>query len=201
MLAVLALAAVLPTISISVHASPDVSPRLVKWTFEEADAIWRDAGVRIKWTLEAQDEPVPATPEQGDRLRVVIDHNPGMYLGADVAVGWVSFEGDQPRPEIHLSYTNAVAGLARIAPRTMMHLLSQMHSDELVATALGRALAHELGHYLLELKEHTGGDELMHASWTADELFGPIRPRFNLTTAQRQTISSKLLPAVQLTKR
>ena len=67
MLAALALAAVLPTISISVHASPDVSPRLVKWTFEEADAIWRDAGVRIRWTLEHENEA--AAPDRGDRLR------------------------------------------------------------------------------------------------------------------------------------
>ena len=201
MLAALALAAALPTISISVHASPDVSPRLVKWTFEEADAIWRDAGVRIRWTLENENELVPAVPDRGDWLRVVIDHNRGMNLGADVALGWVTFEGDQPRPEIHLSYTNAVDGLERIAPRTMMHLLSQMRTDELVATALGRALAHELGHYLLELKEHVGGDDLMHADWTADELFGPVRPRFHLNPAQRQAISSKLWPAAQLTKR
>src|SRR5206468_6933082 len=159
MLAALALAAVLPTISISVHASPDVSPRLVKWTFEEADAIWRDAGVRIRWTLENENELVPAAPDRGDRLRVVIDHNRGMDLGADVALGWVVFEGDQPRPEIHLSYSNALAGLERIAPRTMMQLLSQMRSDELVALALGRALAHELGHYLLELKEHRQEDD------------------------------------------
>jgi hypothetical protein len=200
MLAALALAAVLPTISISVHASPDVSPRLVRWTFEEADAIWRDAGVRIRWTLENENE-VQTAPDGGDRLRVVIDHARGMNLGTDVALGWVTFEGDQPRPEIHLSYTNAVDGLERIAPRTMMHLLSQMRADELVATALGRALAHELGHYLLELKDHTGEDDLMHASWTAEELFGPVRPRFHLNSAQRQAISSKLLPAAQLTKR
>jgi hypothetical protein len=201
MLAAIALAVVLPTVSITVHASPGVSPRLVRWTFEEADAIWREAGVRIAWTLEAQKEPVPATPDRGDRLRVVIDYNRGMDLGADVAVGWVVFEGDQPRPEIHLSYSNALAGLERIAPRTMMQLLSQMRSDELVAIALGRALAHELGHYLLELKEHREDDDLMHASWTADELFGPDRPRFHLNAAQRLAIASKLSPAVQLTKR
>jgi hypothetical protein len=201
MLAALAFAAVLPTISICVHASPDVSPRLVKWTFEEADAIWRDAGVRIRWTLEAEDEAALATPAREDRLRVVIDHNPGMDLGADVAMGWVVFEGDQPRSEIHLSYTNAVNGLERIAPRTMMHLLSQMRSDELVATALGRTLAHELGHYLLDLKDHHSKNGLMQAGWTADELFGPVRPRLYLNAAQRQAISSKLVPAAQLTKR
>src|SRR5207247_9537340 len=98
MLAALALAAVLPTISISVHVSPDVSPRLVKWTFEEADAIWRDAGVRITWTMEA--EAVPATPERADRLRVVIDHDTGMYLGAVVAGGWGSFGEDSTGPEL-----------------------------------------------------------------------------------------------------
>src|SRR5436305_13088867 len=111
MLAALVLAAVLPTISICVHVSPDVSPRLVKWIFEEADAIWRVAGVRIRWALEAEDEATLATPERTDRLRVVIDHNPGLDLGADVPMCWVVFEGDQPRPEIHRAYTMAVNGL------------------------------------------------------------------------------------------
>src|SRR2546426_10469629 len=98
MLAALALAAVLPTISISVHASPDVSPRLVKWTFEEADAIWRDAGVRIRWTLETEDEAVPAAPGPRDRLRGGIDHDRGMNLGPHGALGWGAVESDPPPP-------------------------------------------------------------------------------------------------------
>jgi hypothetical protein len=201
MLAALALAAALPTISISVHASPDVSLKLIKWTFEEADAIWRDAGVRITWTMERQDGTVPPPPDRENRLRVVIDHDRGMDLGDDVAMGWVSFEGDQPRPEIHLSYANAVAGLERIDARAMRTVLLQMRVTELVATALGRVLAHELGHYLLDLKAHTGDDGLMHANWTVEELFGPDRPRFRLTAAERQTLASKLSPAALLTAR
>src|SRR2546425_11815218 len=98
MLAALALAAVLPTISISVHASPDVSPRLVKWTFEEADAIWRDAGVRIRWTLETEDEAVPAAPDPRGRPRGVIDPRRGVNLGADGVPGWGYFERAQRRP-------------------------------------------------------------------------------------------------------
>jgi hypothetical protein len=133
MLAAIALAAALPTISITVHASPDVSPRLIKWVIEEADDIWRGAGVRIAWTLEPRDGTVPPKPSLEDRLRVVIDHEPGMNLGADVALGWVVFEGDRPRPEIHLSYANAAAGVELIAPRAMLNLLARMRVDELVA--------------------------------------------------------------------
>jgi hypothetical protein len=201
MLAAIALAAALPTISISVQASPDIPPRAIKWAFEEADAIWRGAGVRITWTMESQDGTVPPMPDREDRLRVVIDHDLGLELGADVAVGWVTFQDDQPQPEIHLSYANAVAGVERVAPRAMLNLLSQMRVDQLVATALGRTLAHELGHYLLEQKDHSGDDGLMHADWTAEELFGPVRPRVRLNAAERQTLASKLSPAALLTKR
>ena len=200
MLAAIALAAALPTISITVHASPDVSPRLIKWVVDEADDIWRGAGVRIAWTLESRDGTVPATRSLEDPLRVVIDHERGTRLGGEVALGWVVFEGDRPRPEIHLSYANAVAGVERIAPRAMLNMLARMRVDELVATALGRALAHELGHYLLELKNHSEDDALMHASWTAEELFGAEPPRLRLNAAERRALASKLSPAL-LTKR
>ena len=55
----------------------------------------------------------------------------------------------------------------------------------LLARAMGRALAHEMGHYLLASKEHTKNG-LMQAHRTATEFFGPD----NAVVQARQTRSA-----------
>ena len=54
----------------------------------------------------------------------------------------------------------------------------------LIARALGRALSHELGHYLLKSRVHTPHG-LMRATWPSDELLSNDRRGFELTAEQR----------------
>jgi len=196
MLAALTLAAAtaLPTISISVHASsPRVSGWMLNFALDEARAIWIDAGLRISWRIEKE-------RAAADGLRVVIDDDPGTGLGEGLAIGWVIFQGDQPTQEIHLSYANAVAGLERSCPLGALNRLNPLRIDEMVAVALGRALAHELGHYLLGPNAHSGSG-LMRAEWSPAEMFGESRPFFHLDAVQRGAIASKLMTEAVVTKR
>jgi hypothetical protein len=195
MLAALALAAAtaLPTISMSVHAAPHVSRWVVTFALEEARAIWRDAGVHISWQI-GEERSKPGV------VRVVINDDPGTDLGDGLAIGWVVFNGDEPRPEIHLSYRNAFTGLERSCPVGTLTRLIKLRIDEVVAIGLGRALAHEVGHYLLGANVHTATG-LMRAEWSPAELFGEDRPRIRLEAAQRGAILSKLLPEAIVTNR
>jgi hypothetical protein len=63
--------------------------------------------------------------------------------------------------------------------------------DMLLARAMGRALAHELGHYLLASKVHTERG-LMKATLTATELFSTDSERLRIEPAQRRTIAARL---------
>ena len=56
---------------------------------------------------------------------------------------------------------------------------------------MGRALAHELGHYLLASKVHTRGG-LMKAVLTALELFTPDASGFRIEPAQRGAIAARV---------
>ena len=56
---------------------------------------------------------------------------------------------------------------------------------------MGRALAHELGHYLLASKVHTERG-LLKASRTAAELFGTTRGGFQLDPSQRRQIAARM---------
>ena len=56
---------------------------------------------------------------------------------------------------------------------------------------MGRALAHELGHYLLASKVHTARG-LLKASRTAAELFSIERAGFKIDPLQRQQIAARM---------
>ena len=64
--------------------------------------------------------------------------------------------------------------------------------DQLVGRALGRVLAHEIGHFLLRLHDHTGG--LMRARHQVPALIDPDRRAFRLTPADAGRLRALLAP-------
>lgn len=73
-------------------------------------------------------------------------------LDGVTTLGWIRFTApDAPESQIHLSRANAEDLMERTASlrdaRAIQH-------EILLARALGRALAHELGHYLLKSRTH-----------------------------------------------
>jgi hypothetical protein len=138
----------------------------------------------------ADTAPKPYPPST---LRVVIGDEAGVARDHRTPLGWIVFDDEQtPQREIYLSYANAkvlmeasrafVGGIERM-PRLQRELL--------LARAMGRALAHELGHYLLASKVHTKHG-LLKASRTASELFAAERSGFQLDPSQRHLIASRL---------
>jgi hypothetical protein len=61
----------------------------------------------------------------------------------------------------------------------------------LLGRAMGRALAHEIGHYLLASKLHTARG-LMQATHSASAFFGYPRSGFAVDAAQRQAVVDRL---------
>jgi len=57
--------------------------------------------------------------------------------------------------------------------------------------AMGRALAHELGHYLLASKAHTAAG-LMRSTLPAETLFSPTRTRLDLPRTMRDVLMARL---------
>lgn len=125
----------------------------------EAAAIWRQHGVHLDWL-----NPTAARPIASNRLRVLIVQKRLMVGRAfePVAVG----ELVRP-PDGH--------PIALISIEGAQHLISSVRGragNELIAiderrlgTVLGRALAHEIGHYLLDTHTHARS--------------GLMRPNFN----------------------
>jgi hypothetical protein len=193
----------IPPMVVTVATASTVSPTLVMRVLEEADAVWRAAGVTFVWRRVAG-EPVSRArdveprPCESPTLHVVI----GRDRGADadhrrengkMALGWIVFdERDAPDPEIYLSHENAEAYMRE--SRIVIGLTQQKPIAEremLLARAMGRALAHEIGHYLLASRVHTARG-LMQATHTASDFFGADRASFNIDAAQRITVAARL---------
>jgi hypothetical protein len=177
------IAAFAVALAINVSA-PDVSPAFVSRVLAETDAIWRYAGFTFAW----QEAP----RESAATLHVVIgrDVRPGSDGG--LALGWIVFEGLEPEHEIYVSYTNAERLLAE-SPGVVgaIDRMTPFEKQTLLARAMGRALAHEMGHYLLASKGHTLKG-LMRSHITATEFFGHDNRNFKLDNGQRSSITARL---------
>ena len=112
----------------------------------EAGAIWRRADLVIECRADVAG---------GADVRVVFDDPAPVGDGSPLTLGWVVFVAGAPDPVIHLSIANT-RRLLDASPGVVgvTEALKPWQRDVLVARALGRALAHELGHVLLGTTEH-----------------------------------------------
>jgi hypothetical protein len=177
------IAAVAVAFTVNVTAASDISSTLVTRALAETDAIWRTAGVEFVWQRS------PHTPAA---LHVVIGHEVRPVREGAFALGWIYFDESTPGHRVYVSYANVqqlmVESRGVIGPMDRMPIFER---ETLLARALGRALAHELGHYFLASKAHTNGG-LMKAHRTAAEFFGPDERPFKLDGAQRSLITARM---------
>jgi hypothetical protein len=187
-----------PPMVVTVSIDADLSPALVRGVLAQADAIWRPWGISFVWRrLERAGAPnhgdADAAPCLPRTLHLTIGESRGTAKDGHLPLGWILFdEPTAPAQAIYLSYANA-RQLMEDA-RSDVGLVDRMpvlQRETLLARAMGRALAHELGHYLLASKFHTERG-LMKATLTAAELFGPDSQGLGIEPAQRRAVAARL---------
>ncbi len=198
----------LPPILVGVRVAPHIPSPIVSRLLAEAGDIWRPNGVAFVWLFEPEDGAPDRPASDGERypastLRVSIgDERGSASKEAETPLGWIVFDGPgEPEPMIHLSYANASALLTGSeAVVGNVEAMPRLERELFMSRALGRALAHELGHYLLASKAHTRRG-LMQTPRSAGELFGRERVHFELDAAQKQLALSRLTETLTLTRR
>jgi hypothetical protein len=195
------LLAIPPPMIVNVSVAADISSTLVSRVLVEAGDIWSAAGFTLVWR-RITDEVVPYArvldpgAHTPPALRVTVGNQHGVTKEEYATpLGWIVFEDlNTPQPEIYLSYANARA-LMEVSRGVVgrIDLMPRAELETLLARAMGRALAHEIGHYLLASKVHTTTG-LMQAKRTAAELFASSRRRFGLEVSQRAAIVARLVP-------
>jgi hypothetical protein len=216
-----------PAVIVTVMVSQPISPSLVTLVLREAGDIWRTAGFMLIWEHQpaaasgsrpAHDarngEGALTRSSAGPRgatggpvarpagLHLTIGDDRGI-AGKDPYVtplGWIVFEAGSPLQEIYLSHANTAmllrdsqAVVGRVSTMTIAE------RETLIGRAMGRALAHEIGHYLLASKAHSAAG-VMQARRGAAELFNRSRHGFHLQEEQRQQIAARLNPAAPVAR-
>ena len=178
-----------------------VRPGTVQRMKAEASQIWSSLDVRIDWIDSADDiltgkphlrvmleenaEPGPAWPAHRGYLLAAI-HQPEAPCGVGLARVW-AVEGKRYAASIRV---NGIPFAS--LPETI--------AEVFLGRALGRALAHEIGHYLLPDEGHTAVG-LMRARFVPLELLEPATERrYGLDASQRAALwSCRSAPAILTT--
>jgi hypothetical protein len=188
----------IPPMIVTVSVDADVPPAVVQAVLTEADAIWRPGGITFVWqrtphAAASYERAVAAAPYLPNTLHLTIGESRGTGANGRLPLGWILFDDTTtPGREIYLSYPNARQLMEQA--RGVVGLIDQMpvlQRETLLARAMGRALAHELGHYLLASKAHTERG-LMKAVLTAAELFMYDSRGFRIEPAQRRAVAARL---------
>ena len=196
-----------PPMIVNVSTAANISTGQLGRALDEADAIWRASGFTFVWRRAAP-EAVPGArtsetrPPAASGLHVIFGNDTGVSRNNSTPLGWISFDDDHtPVPEIYISYENACQLME--AARGMIGMVSAMTGMErelLLGRTMGRALAHEMGHYLLASKVHTSRG-LMRANHSAYEFFATEQSGFRIDPAQRLTIAARLRGESPLARR
>ena len=156
-----------PPPRIAVATTAAIAPALVQRMTDEADAVWKEGGITFVWQRADADHLT------ADVLVIVDDAHRSTTTRLP-ALGWAETNASQlPTKYLHLSYTNIVAMLGNT------NHMPPSQRDTYLGRALGRVLAHELGHYLLASNTHARHG-LMQASLSAETLFGPGRATLHM---------------------
>jgi hypothetical protein len=158
-------------IAIEAAAPP---PRFLAAAIEEAADIWAAYGVNIQ-APDAHDAGHDGT------VRLVVKVAPSANKRTRAgALGSIEFTGDAPEPTIELYPAAASALIAAVAFNRREDGWAPAAQDRILARVLGRALAHEVGHFLLRSKNHSR-QGLMRAEHGGADLMAPDHRAFSLS--------------------
>jgi Matrixin len=151
---------------------------------EETESIWRPYGVHVEWV----DAVLSEVEAEGFSVEAVIDRRGDLApADSDRAVLGRAF----------VSKDTVGVGPIRVSfDATERMLLRRSASGPFVGErdmgrALGRVLAHEIGHVLLAVRQHDRSG-LMRAVYTPAELGSPARESFRLTCDDLGRLRSRI---------
>ena len=181
----------LATVTITVHAAPTVPPVVVGRALEEASAIWRQTGVAFKWLkedsspdrLHAAAGDAPARHHRREPRHTARQRSPAR-MGQFCRRRTGRRHSYLP-PQCGAVHPGIWRGRRSDASHESCRALSSARPQ------LGRALAHEIGHYLLRSRGHaTNG--LMKGRRTVKEFIDPNHHGFDIDASDREAAARRI---------
>jgi hypothetical protein len=157
----------------------------------EAAHIWAPYGVTLCWNDEGD-----ACRGIEVKLRVLLAPDPPRPARAteQSLLGWIWFRGEEPGADIVLSVNEArgLVARARVGDRPLASWPSSAIEAQL-PRAVGRALAHEIGHFVLRDRTHARAG-LMTSRFTPNQVIGASSAAFRLPSASARWVRQTCAP-------
>jgi hypothetical protein len=149
---------------------------LIADAMREVESVWREEGIAIEW--HGDDTAARSTPAP---LYIVVGDRCPAGAGSERSLASIMFVDGAPVGRIVVCYGNVLSLVAR--DRAGFAMLPSRGRDAMLARAMGRAIAHEIGHYLLGRDHANRG--LMRAAHSIEDLSGMDRAAFALGEDER----------------
>jgi hypothetical protein len=164
---------------------PPITPEMFRRIAAEAQAIWRpyvDIAFQLADSLE---------PRRGDETLDLVLSDRQSNGRTTPGLGWIDFVDGEPSRTITVSIGAAreLVAVSRWAGRFLSAWPPTLR-DTFLTRAIGRGVAHELGHYLLRSKAHSPGG-LMRARFTVDEIMERGLSRYRLRPADEALLDQR----------
>jgi hypothetical protein len=177
-------------IAIRLHVDLSItSKRITGGLKDETEAIWRPYGIRLDWT--------DADASERSAGIMSLDASLERRFGGRQPLQWPTVLGRAVmKPDtlawrpIRVSFDATESVLAH---RTTIgrSSVARIVTDRELARALGRVLAHEIGHVLIDARYHDRAG-LMRANFSPEELAEPDAKPFRLTCSSADRLGSRL---------
>jgi len=176
-------------LAIDITALMPMSDTELRAMVGETTALWKPHGVVLTWiTSGATSDPLPHGV-------VRVANGAASRTATALPLGAVVFaEGSAtPAHTLMLSVAAVIQTVKNVKwqNRALAELPANSR-DHLIGRALGRVLAHELGHYLLGLRVHAKSG-LMRPEFRADQLIALSRQGFKLLEKQLPALRLRLV--------
>jgi len=176
----------------------NVSEGMLAPVQEEVVELWRPYGVDIVWEEEWREgDPRP----KPDLFVFFVDRELDKRINQGAtAVAWILFLEGSPRELINVS-VGAARRLLDATPwldERPVRMAPISVQERLIGTMVGRALAHEIGHYLLASRTHAD-EGLMKPLITPAEFVKKSRSHLQLVEDDVRTLRTARLASCQLT--
>ena len=180
------------SLNLNLAISQELSATSTGALVAEVNAIWWHSNLSLIWRTVDVSDPLPAMPESENWLRVLVlaRQTPGAGDTSTFTVGeLVRYEGAKP-----LAIASVTAARRVVGESVRVQALEGPRDyDRRLGVVLGRAIAHEIGHYLLGPAHASHG--LMRANIDALEFADVASRAFLLDQPARAYLSQRAAAA------
>jgi hypothetical protein len=161
----------------------------------ETSTLWRAAGVHVHWSNDALNLERVVTEPDGAHIRVVIAAEPSpTSTASNPSLSTIMFVDGKPTTSI----TAYALDVRRLLESIRVDDIPfgdrpRILRDRLTGRVLGRALAHELGHFLFATAEHASSG-LMRPAHRLDHLVDPSHRPFRIVPPPSGRCDAAQLP-------